>query len=150
MENTSAKVKPIPEGYHTITPFLVVDNASGFIKFLKKAFHAKLLYLMETDDGLIRHAELKIGDSVLMVSSATEIHKPMPGMLNLYVEDCDQVYEEAKKAGAESMSEPANQFYGDRSAGVKDSWGNQWWIATHVEDVSNEEIKRREAELRHS
>ncbi|HEY6437194.1 MAG TPA: VOC family protein [Ignavibacteriaceae bacterium] len=150
MENTFAKVKPIPAGFHTITPFLVVDNASGFIKFLKKAFHAQLNYLMEADDGLIRHAELKIGDSILMVSSATEIYKPMPGMFNLYVEDCDQVYEQAKKAGGESIAEPANQFYGDRSAGIKDSWGNQWWIATHVEDVSNEEIKRREAELRHS
>jgi len=148
MEKTSAKVKPIPEGYHTLTPFVVADNASGFIKFLKKAFHAQLNYLMETDDGLIRHAELKIGDSVIMVSSATEIHKAMPGMLNVYVEDCDQVYEQAMKAGAESMAEPANQFYGDRSAGVKDNWGNLWWIATHVEDVSNEEIKRREAELR--
>jgi len=150
MEKTTATVKPIPEGYHTLTPFVVADNASGFIKFLKKAFHAQMNYLMETDDGLIRHAELKIGDSVIMVSSATDIHKPTPCMLNVYVEDCDQVYEQAMKAGAESMAEPANQFYGDRSAGVKDRWGNQWWIATHVEDVSNEEIKRREAQLRNS
>ncbi len=148
MENTSAKVKPIPEGYHTITPFLVVDNASGFIKFLKKAFHAQLSYLMEADDGLIRHAELKIGDSVIMLSSAMEKNKPMSAMLMLYVEDCDQVYEQALKAGAESISEPADQFYGDRSGGVKDSWGNQWWIATHVEDVSNEEMNKRASELR--
>ncbi len=150
MENTSGTIKPIPAGYHTLTPFVVADNASGFIKFLKKAFYTQLNYLMEAVDGLIRHAELKIGDSAIIVASATEIHKSMPGMLNVYVEDCDQVYEKALKAGAESMAKPANQFYGDRSAGIKDSWGNIWWIATHVEDVSNEEIKRREAELRNS
>jgi uncharacterized glyoxalase superfamily protein PhnB len=148
MENTTAAVKPIPVGYHTITPFLIAENAPGLIKFLKKAFHAQLSYVMETDDGLIRHAELKIGDSVIMLSSAMEKHKSITCMLHLYVEDCDQVYEQAIKAGAESITEPSNQFYGDRSAGVKDSWGNQWWIATHVEDVSEEEIKKRASELR--
>lgn len=147
MENTKATVNPIPVGYHTITPFLIVDNAPGFIKFLKKAFHAQLIHLMETNDGLIRHAELKIGDSVIMLSSLMENNKPMACMLHLYVEDCDQVYEQAIKAGAESITEPANQFYGDRSAGIKDNWGNTWWLATHFEDVSAEEIERRASEL---
>ena len=140
----------MPEGYHTLTPFLITNDAAGLIKFLKKAFHAKLNYLMETEDGLIGHAELKIGDSVIMVSSGSDAHAPMPAMLQMYVEDCDAVYEQAIKAGGESISEPADQFYGDRSGGVKDKWGNFWWIASHVEDVSEEEIQRRSSSHRNS
>jgi len=150
MQDSTTKVKPIPEGYHTITPFLTAHDAAGLIKFMKKAFHAKLNYLMEAEDGMIRHAELKIGDSVIMVSSGNEAHAPMPAMLQMYVEDCDSVYDQAIKAGGESVSEPANQFYGDRSGGVKDKWGNFWWISTHVEDVSEDELQRRASSQKNS
>ena len=145
-ENKS--VKPIPDGFHTVTPFLLADNAAELIEFIKKAFDGKIRYMMKSDDGVVRHAEVKVGTSIIMVSNGTELYKSMPCMLHLYVEDVDAVYNKAVKAGGESLREPTNEFYGDRSAGVKDKWGNQWWIATHIEDVDAEEMKKREEEFR--
>jgi PhnB protein len=92
------------------------------------------------------HAEFTIGDSVVMVGEANDEHPPMPAMLHLYVEECDAAYQQAMSAGATSIQEPRTQFYGDRMAGVRDSQGNQWWLATHVEDVSPEELQRRAAQ----
>jgi uncharacterized glyoxalase superfamily protein PhnB len=92
-------------------------------------------------DGSIGHGELKIGDSVVMVGEAPD--EPVTAMLHLYVEDCDAVYQRALDAGAESLNEPTDQFYGDRSGGVRDKWGNQWYISTHVEDVTPDEMRRR-------
>ena len=150
-ESTRPKqVQPIPDGYHTVTPFLLVKEADQLIEFIKNAFGGTVDYMMKSDDGKIRHSTVKIGDSLIMISSGTEQYQPMPCMLHLYVEDVDSVYEQAIRAGSQSLREPEDQFYGDRSAGVQDKWNNQWWLATHIEDVSDEEMEKREAEFRSS
>jgi PhnB protein len=136
-------VKPIPEGYHTLTPYIVVPGVAKLIDFLKEAFDAKELHRMAGPDGRIMHAELRIGDSPLMLGEPMGEWKAMPCLIYLYVEDTDAFYHRALKAGATSMMEPADQFYGDRNAGVKDAAGNLWWIATHKEDVAPEEMKKR-------
>ena len=141
-------VKHIPEGLHTVTPFLIVNEAEKFIEFVKKAFNAELTFVWKGDDQKIVHATVKIGDSIIMLSDAMDEFKPMPSMLQLYVEDVDAQYNQALKAGGQSLREPSDQFYGDRSSGIKDSWGNQWWISTHIEDVSEEEMRHREEEFR--
>lgn len=139
-------VKPIPEGYHTVTPYLVVQGAAQLIDFLKQAFDAEEILRMTQPDGTIMHAEVKIGNSRVMMAEAQGEFTPMPAMLHLYVEDMDAVYRRALQAGATSLREPEDQFYGDRIGGVRDSFGNQWWIATHIEDVSAEEMARRAAD----
>jgi uncharacterized glyoxalase superfamily protein PhnB len=137
-------VKPIPDGYHSVTPFLVCNDAASVLEFAKKAFDAKeTSEAMKCPEGKIRHAELRIGNSLIMLSEACDETPAMPAMLYLYVENVDKVYELAIKAGARSIKEPADQFYGDRSGGVIDSAGNQWWIGTHIEDVAPEELKKR-------
>ena len=140
-------VKPIPDGYHTVTPYLIVPGAAELIEFTKRAFGAEERFRMAGPDGTVMHAEIQIGDSVVMVSDGSPEHPPMPGMLHLYVEDVDAVYGNALAAGAESLREPEDQFYGDRSGGVKDASGNQWWLSTHVEDVPPEEMRRRQSAL---
>jgi PhnB protein len=137
--------QPIPEGYHSVTPYLVVDGAAQVIDFAEKTFGAQLLLRMPGPGGTIGHAEIRIGDSVVMLADANATHPPRPGLLMVYVTDVDAVYRRALAAGATSEREPADQFYGDRSGGVRDGAGNQWWIATHVEDVPPEELKRRAA-----
>ena len=144
----NANVKPIPEGYHTLTPFLMVKGAAKNIEFIKNAFGAKEHSVHKQPDGTIVHAELQLGDSLLMMSEATEKYSAMPTALYLYVEDVDSVYNKAIQAGGTSLREPTDEFYGDRSSGIKDPAGNQWWIATHIEDVSPEEMKKREEEFR--
>ena len=144
----ATQVKPIPEGYHTITPYLVVDGAEKIIRFMKEAFGAQPLFEpMMRPDGKVMHAEFKIGDSVVMISDASERAKATSTMLYLYVPNVDAVYQKAVKAGGISEMEPTNQFYGDRSGGVKDPAGNRWYIGTHVEDVSPAELKKRAAEF---
>lgn len=137
-------IKPIPDGYHTITPYLLVENVGDYIDFLVKAFGASHIYATKMPDGTVTHADLMIGDSHLMLGKANDDWKPNPTMLYLYVPDTDATYQKALGAGATSLMEPANQHYGDRNAGVLDATGNQWWIATHVEDVSPEELQKRE------
>ncbi len=137
-------VKPIPEGYHTVTPYLLVQGAEKLIDFMKNAFDAKETerYLMPDDS--IGHAEVRIGDSVIMVADAQgDEYKPMAAGIHLYVEDCDLTYKRAIGAGATSVREPQDQFYGDRSAGVNDQFGNKWCVATHKENLSKEEIIKR-------
>ena len=136
-------VRPIPEGYHSVTPYLTVENVAPLLDFLVRAFDAEVRYKMERPDGSIGHAEVRIGDSFVMMGGATGQWPPMPCALYLYVENTDAVYRRALDAGAVSIMEPADQFYGDRNAGVKDPSGNLWWIATHIEDVSPEELARR-------
>lgn len=138
------EVSPIPEGYHTITPYLIVEGAEPFIDFLKEAFDAQVESIMKSEDGIVRHSSVQIGDSHLMVSSSTEEYQPISCMLHLYVRDVDATYDQAIRAGGESLREPTDEFYGDRSAGIRDQWGNQWWMATHIEDVPEEELKKRE------
>ncbi len=138
-------VKPIPEGYHTVTPYLTVADAEAQIDFLKRAFGAKEKYRHADDQGHVSHAEVKVGDSMVMIGQARGEWTPRQAGFYLYVEDVDSIYKQAIAAGAKSLREPRNEAYGDRSGGVEDSQGNQWWIATHVEDVSPEEINRRYA-----
>ena len=121
---------------------------ADFIDFVQEAFGATVAYMMKSDDGVVQHCRLQIGGSQLMVSRGTDLFKPMPCMLHLYVDDVDVTYRTATQAGAASLREPENQFYGDRSAGVEDRWNNQWWLATHTEDVNPAEMRRREAEFR--
>jgi PhnB protein len=118
------------------------------VEFLIAAFGAKLVNKYLHDDGTIMHADLLIGDSHLMLTECTQHHQPMPCAVFFYVPDTDAVYRAALAAGATSMREPADQFYGDRCAGVRDAVGNMWWIATHIEDVSEEEMHRRHAEAK--
>jgi PhnB protein len=143
-------VKAIPEGHHTVTPYLVVRGAAKTIDFAKKAFGAEELFdAMKNPDGTIMHAEFKIGDSVVMISEATDQHPAMQSMLHLYVPDIDAKYQRAIAAGGKSVTEPADQFYGDRSGGVKDPSGVMWHIATHKEDVAPAELKKRaEAQMK--
>jgi PhnB protein len=139
----ATKTTPIPKGYHTVTPVLTVHGAAKLLEFLTQAFDAKETYRLPGPNGEVMHAEVKIGDSMVMVGEATDQWKPMPATIALYVEDTDAWYKRALQAGATSVREPSDQFYGDRSAGVKDSAGNQWWIHTHIEDVPPEELQKR-------
>jgi PhnB protein len=145
-EEADMTVKPIPDGYHSVTPYLIVQGADKLLDFLTRAFGAEETVRMPRPDGSIAHAEVRIGDSVVMLADAGEQWSPMPAGIHLYLEDCDATYLRALEAGATSVQEPADQFYGDRSAGVRDSLGNHWWIATHVEDLSEEEIAKRAEE----
>ena len=136
-------VRAVPEGYHAVTPYLVVDNAQGLIEFMKSAFDANVRSLMNTDDGKIMHAELSIGDSFVMISDTMEGMQAQTAMLYLYLEDVDSVFKKAVQAKGTTVREPRTEFYGDRAGAVKDQWGNTWWIATHVEDVDQQELERR-------
>jgi PhnB protein len=135
------KVNPVPEGYHTVIPYIVVPGVAKLMDFAKRAFGATEVHVSKLPDGSVMHAEIKIGDSIIMMGDGGQ--KTFLAMLHLYMEDVDAVYQRAIQAGGKSLREPTDQFYGDRSAAVEDSFGNQWWIATHVEDVAPEEIERR-------
>jgi len=140
-------VKPIPEGAHTVTPYLVVEGIPKLLDFLKQAFGAQERFRMARPDGGVMHADVKIGDSIVMMGEAMGEWKPKPCSLYLYVEDVDAVYQRAIDAGGTKVREPSNQFYGDRTGGVIDPCGNYWGIATHVEDVSHEEMAKRFAAM---
>lgn len=137
----TSRVSPVPDGYHTVTPYLTVKGVAGLIDFLKQAFDAVETERLPGPDGKVGHAEVRIGDSVVMMGEAPG--EPMPAMLYLYVADADASYKRALEAGATSLMEPADQFYGDRSGGVKDPFGNCWYVATRKENVSPEELRRR-------
>jgi PhnB protein len=137
-------VKPIPEGYHTVTPYLTVRNAPKVIEFLKQAFDARLSYeAVKRPDGSIMHAQVQIGDSRVMIAEESEMAKATVSTLYVYVPDVDGVYRQAVKAGGSAVMEPMDMFYGDRSGGVKDPSGNSWFIATHKEDVEPKELAKR-------
>ena len=137
-------VKPIPDGYHSVTPQLDVKGAAKLIDFMKQAFGAEEIMRMPGPGGALMHAEVKIGDSIVMMSDAVR-EAPMPGSVFLYVNDVDAVYERALQAGATSQLKPTDMFWGDRFASVKDSFGNKWGMATHKEDVPPEEMPKRAA-----
>jgi PhnB protein len=134
-----------PEGYADVTASFMVNDADSVLDFATAVLGAKERFNMRTPDGKIGHAELEIGDSVLFLSEASTsdqgVH--MPGVVNVYVQDVDATYQKALAAGGTSLREPETMFYGDRSAGVKDEAGNQWWFATHVEDVPPQEMGQR-------
>ena len=144
----AAKVKPVPEGFHTVTPYIVVDGAEKIIRFMKEAFGAEPVFEpMMQPDGKVMHAEFKIGNSIVMISDSSERAQATSSMLYLYVPNVDAVYQKALKAGGTSVMEPADMFYGDRSGGVTDPAGNHWHIGTHIEDVAPAELKKRATEF---
>ncbi len=141
-------VKPIPQGHHTVTPYLTVRGAAKVIEFLEQAFGAKTtMEPFRGPDGKIIHAEIKIGDSPVMIAEESDMEKATPSSLYVYVPDVDNVYRQAIKAGGKTIMEPMDMFYGDRSGGVKDPSGNSWTIATHKEDVAPEEMTKRAEEF---
>lgn len=153
----TSKVKPIPEGYHTATPYLIIKGAADAIEFYKKAFGATELMRMSGPGGKIGHAEIKIGDSVIMLADeAPEMNARSPQSFGgspisilLYVEDVDAVFNRAVAAGAKVERPVTDQFYGDRIGGLTDPFGHAWYISTHKEDVSPEEMKKRAAASGH-
>lgn len=139
-------LKNPPDGYHTLTPQTIVEDATATIDFLVDVFGAEVKEVYE-NEGFVQHSELRIGDSLVMVASASEDFPAFPFMMNVYVDDADATFTRAVEKGATALREPADQFYGDRTGGVRDSQGNQWWISTHLEDVPEDEIRRRMAEM---
>jgi PhnB protein len=135
--------KPIRDGFHTITPYLFTQNTPRLIEFLSAAFDGELISKMERPGGAIMHAEMRVGDSMLMMGEGTAKFPPMPTSIYLYVPDCDATHRRALAAGGSSISDVRDLPSGERYGGVKDPCGNIWWIATHVEDLSPEEQERR-------
>jgi uncharacterized glyoxalase superfamily protein PhnB len=142
----NTKAQPVPEGFRTVTPYLIVQDIPRLLDFLKGAFNAEEMHRSTQPDGTVNHATVRIGDSMVMMGEARPEWPPMPTGIYLYVEDADVVYQKALQAGAESVMAPRDEFYGDRMGGVRDGSGNYWWIATHIEDVTAEEMARREKE----
>jgi PhnB protein len=131
-----------PDGYHTVNPYLAVKGASKLLEFLQSAFGAQILVEpFRAPDGTIMHAAVRIGDSIIGLADAPA--EPSHAALSMYVEDTDAEYERAIAAGAISLREPMDTFYGERSAGVQDPCGNQWWLACRTEKLSREEILNR-------
>jgi len=143
--------QPVPEGYHTLSPYLAVEDAKAAIEFYQRAFGAKERVRMDGPDGSIGHAELEIGDSIVMLSdpfpqSTARPPKELGGTsagIFVYVDNVDELYKRAIDAGATSAMEPENMFWGDRFGSVLDPFGHSWQIATHVEDVPPEEMEER-------
>ena len=144
-------VKPIPDGYHTITSYFAVRDAARLMDFLKRAFDAEELDRLAMPDGQVMHGQMKIGDSMVMIGQvpADATVALMPAMLYMYVTDADAAYKKAMQAGAKSVLEPIDQFYGDRSGAIEDPAGNQWWIATRKEDLSSKDLMERASQRKH-
>ena len=139
-------VSPIPEGFHTVTPYIVVADVDELLDFLKAAFGATETERIPGQDGQTGHAEVLIGDSYVMMGRAQDQFPALPCMLYLYVPDTDATYAQALASGAKSLQEPADMFYGDRNGIVQDPAGNTWCIATHQEDLPPEELAERAKE----
>lgn len=141
-------INPIPDGYHSVQSYLMLKNCAEAIAFYTKAFGAREKFRMPKPGGRIGHAEIQIGDSTIMMADeapemeafSLEHFGGSPVSLLIYTEDCDAMYAQSLAAGAKSLREPADQPYGDRMAGVRDPFGYKWWIATHVKDVSFEDM----------
>ena len=136
-----------PAGYHAVTPYLVVDGAERLITFILDVLGGTEMMRLPGPDGRIGHAEIRVGDSVVMLADVPPSGELTTSMLHVYVADSDATYERALAAGATSLREPTNEFYGDRMSGVQDPFGNKWYFATHFEDVADDEMARRAAEL---
>jgi PhnB protein len=139
-------VNPIPAEYGAVTPYLVVEGASGLIEFAKQTFGAQEIMRMPGPGGTIGHAEIRLGDRIIMLADAGPENPARSAALVLYVNDCDATYGKGLEMGGVKEMEPEDQFYGDRRAGVQ-AFGVSWWIHTHVEDVSPEEMEKRMAAL---
>lgn len=149
-------VKPIPDGYHTATPYLIINGAAEAIEFYKQVFNATELMRVPGPNGVLMHAEIKIGDSPIMLADEfpdMDVRGPKaiggtPVSLMLYVDNVDEVFTRAIAAGAKELRPLQNQFYGDRSGTMEDPFGHKWTVSTHVEDVTPEEIERRMAAMK--
>jgi PhnB protein len=154
-EEAAMAVNPVPKGYNSVTPYLIVNGAARAIEFYKLAFGATEIMRMPGPNGRVMHAELRIGDSVIMLADEPEngTYKSAqalggtPVSLMIYIADVDKVFERALSAGAKQTRAVQDQFYGDRSGNLTDPFGHSWTVSTHVEDVSPEEMQRRMAEL---
>ena len=150
-----ADVKPIPDNYPRVTPYLYIDGAAEAIEFYEKVLGAKVRGRMDGPDGKVGHAELELGDSLIMLADENpeiDVRSPKaiggtPMAIHVYVEDVDAVFEAAVSAGAKPLGTVENQFYGDRSGQFEDPFGHRWSVASHVEDVSPEEMEKRAAEF---
>jgi PhnB protein len=136
-------VQAIPEGYQNVTPVLIVEGAAKLIDFITTVFGGQERPRMSMPDGSVAHAEITVGDSMIMVSDATEQFPATTASLHVYVGNVDDVFKRAVAAGATVEGEPEDHFYGDRSGAVRDAFGNRWSISTHVEDVAEDEMERR-------
>ena len=147
----AGNVKPIPEGHRTVTPYLAIKNAAKALEFYAKAFGAVETYRLMLPDGRVGHAEIRLGDSVIMLADefpefggkAPATLGGSPVSLHLYVEDVDAFFRRAVEAGAHERKPVMDQFYGDRSGQLEDPFGHLWWVATHVEDVPPAELQKR-------
>ncbi len=155
MSVKESPVKPVPDGYHSVTAYLIVDDGAAALEFYAKALGARERLRLEIPGGGIAHAELEIGDSVVMVASEfPDVGAISPRTLGgtatsllVYTEDADRLFDRAVKHGAKAVRPVENQFYGDRSGMVEDPFGHRWSIATHVEDVSAEDMKERMSQM---
>ena len=150
-----SRVEPIPEGHRTVTPYLAIKNAAQALEFYKRAFGAIESYKLMMPDGRVGHAEIRLGDSLIMLSDefpefggkAPDTLGASPVSLHLYVEDVDAFVTKALEAGAKERQPVMDQFYGDRSGQLEDPFGHLWWVATHKEDVSPDEMQKRVREM---
>jgi PhnB protein len=155
MEALMAAVKPVPDGYPSLTPYLIVGDGTAAIEFYRKAFGARLRLKLDAPGGRIGHAELEIGDSVIMLADehpeigarGPRAFGGSPVGLHLYIEQVDAVVARAVAAGGKLVHPVENKFYGDRMGTIEDPFGHRWYVTTHIEDVSPEEIGRRAAAL---
>jgi PhnB protein len=151
----TAKVKPIPDGYHSVTPYLIIKGSGDAIEFYKKAFNARERLRVPGPGGKVMHAEIEIGDSVVMMGEETPEMGALspatiggtPVSIHLYVNEVDKMFAQALAAGGKQERPLQNQFYGDRSGGLVDPFGHKWHLSQHIEDVSPEEIDRRMKEM---
>ncbi len=142
------KVDYQPEGMRTVIPYLMVENVTQLLKFIEHVFGGKLKYKLDRPDGSVMHAEIAVGDSVIMAGEPTKEFGVFPASIYIYVQDCDRIYEKALEHGAQSMMVPTDMKHaGERYGGVKDPFGNLWWIATHIEDLTPEEQAKRIEEM---
>jgi len=145
----SKEVQPVPEGYHSVTPWIISRNTANLLDFMSKAFGAEEMGRVYNEDGTIGHAETKIGDCIVMAFDARKEWPPTPCFLRFYVSDGDAVYQQALAAGATSVTEMTSLSFGDRVGRVRDPFGNLWWIQTRLENLAPEEMAKRAAEQRY-
>lgn len=136
-------VPSAPNQYHTVTPYLTVTDGNPFIAFVETVFNGRVTERINRSDSKIAHADMRIGDATIMLTDASDDWPALPVALYVYVHDTDITYAKALASGAQSIMSPANQFHGDRMAGVRDPFGNTWWLVTHIETVKSEDLQRR-------
>lgn len=137
------KIQPVPKDYGSVTPFIITHDAAALLEFMKHAFGAKERTRVPNEDGTIGHAEVLLGDAIIMTFDAKSDWRPTPAFIMLYVDDCDAVHQAALRVGATEVTPLSDNAWGDRSSRIRDPLGNIWWIQTRKENVSEEEMLRR-------